>query len=450
MGSTMTIKDILAHPESVDFRVDCLGESRIENPVKGAHFIREGSRILYRHELDAVQESLREGKPVPSFEKAGPHAKIFHNPSWTRAAIATCGGLCPGLNDVIKGLVQALWFDYGVRQIYGVRYGLEGLTPHGERPIMLNPDVVDDIHDQGGTILGSSRGGQDTGTIVDTLANMGINMLFMLGGDGTLRAARDVAEEIKRRGLAISVVGVPKTIDNDLAFIGRSFGFETAVYEAGATIACAHMEAKGTPHGIGLVKLMGRDSGFIAAYAALANSVANFCLIPEVPFTLTGEHGLLTALERRFSIGKDHAVIIVAEGAGQDLLDGVEMRDASGNVLKKDIGVFLRDTIAEHFRKAGLSSSVKYIDPSYIVRSVPARGTDAIHCHLLARNAVHAAMAGRTNCVVGKCADIYMLVPIALATVERQKVDPNGPLWQAVVDATRQNEYMGYEPLVRA
>ena len=194
---------------------------------------------------------------------------------------------------------------------------------------------------------------------------------------------------------------------------------------------------------------MGRDSGFIAAYAAIANSVVNMCLIPEVPFTLEGEHGVLTALDRRFGIGKNHAVIVVAEGAGQDLMTGEERRDASGNVLKKDVGTFLKKAIEDHFRAKGQSASVKYFDPSYMIRSVPAHGSDAIHCYLLAKNAVHAAMAGRTNCVVGKCADVYMLVPIALATVERQKVDANGPLWQAVVDVTRQNQYMGYEPLVR-
>ena len=346
--------------------------------------------------------------------------------------------------------MQTLWFDYGVRHIFGVRYGLEGLVPsYGHEPIVLTPEDVDDIHQDGGTILGSSRGGQPTEQIVRRLADMNINMLFCIGGDGTLRAARDIAAEVKKRKLSISVVGVPKTIDNDLAFIGRSFGFETAVYETGHVITCAHVEAKGAPRGVGLVKLMGRDSGFIAAYAAIANSVVNLCLVPEVPFTLDGEHGVLTALERRFGIGKSHAVIVVAEGAGQDLLQGETKRDASGNVLKKDIGTFLKTKIEEHFAAKGSPVSVKYFDPSYMIRSVPARGSDAIHCCLLAKNAVHAAMAGRTNCVVGKCADVYMLVPIALATAERQKLDVSGPLWQAVVDVTRQGEYMGYEPLVR-
>ena len=446
----MTIKEILDSPEKVNFNIDTLGECSVDSPITVPFYVEDGERTIINHDLASVKHSALNNGFIPSFEKAGPHRKISHDPAWSRAAIVTCGGLCPGLNDVIKGLVQTLWFDYGVRHIFGVRYGLEGLVPaYGHEPLILTPEVVDDIHELGGTILGSSRGGQDTKTIVNTLAHLNINMLFTIGGDGTLRAARDIAEEIHRRKLAISVVGVPKTIDNDLAFIGRSFGFETAVYETGRVISCAHVEAKGASHGIGLVKLMGRDSGFIAAYAAIANSVVNLCLIPEMSFTLEGEHGVLTALDRRFGIGKTHAVIVVAEGAGQDLMVGEEKRDASGNILKKDIGTFLKEKIEEHYREKKQPVSVKYFDPSYTIRSVPARGSDAIHCTLLAKNAVHAAMAGRTNCVVGKCADVYMLVPIALATVERQKVDTDSALWQAVVDVTRQAEYMGYEPLVR-
>jgi len=446
----MTIKEVLEHPEKFSFDVARLGECGVDSPLHAGRFVEDGDRTLFIHDEAAVAEAVRAGRRIPSFEKAGPRRKIFFDPAWCRAAVVTCGGLCPGLNDVIKGIVQTLWFDYGVRHIFGIRYGLEGLIPaYRHEPVVLTPEVVDEIDMAGGTILGSSRGGQPTEQIVRRLADMNINMLFCIGGDGTLRAARDIAEEIGRRRLSIAVVGVPKTIDNDLAFIGRSFGFETAVYETGHVITCAHVEAKGAPRGVGLVKLMGRDSGFIAAYAAIANSVVNLCLVPEVPFTLDGEHGVLTALERRFGIGKSHAVIVVAEGAGQDLLQGETKRDASGNVLKKDIGTFLKAKIEEHFAAKGSPVSVKYFDPSYMIRSVPARGSDAIHCCLLAKNAVHAAMAGRTNCVVGKCADVYMLVPIALATAERQKLDVSGPLWQAVVDVTRQGEYMGYEPLVR-
>ncbi len=447
----MTIKEVLANPENFNFDVDVLGECQIDSPIKSTKHVEASERVIFSHDLDEVRALVQKGGKVPSFEKAGPRPKIFHDPAWCRVAVVTCGGLCPGLNDVIKGIVQSLWFDYGVRHIFGIRYGLEGLIPaYAHEPMLLDPDVVEDIHQEGGTILGSSRGGQDTGQIVNTLSRLNINILFCIGGDGTLRAARDIAAEAKTRKFPISVIGVPKTIDNDLAFIGRSFGFETAVYATGSVVTAAHAEAKGAPNGIGLVKLMGRDSGFIAAYACLANSVVNLCLIPEAPFELEGEHGVLTALERRFSIGKTHAVIVVAEGAGQELIkDGVERRDPSGNILKKDIGEFLKSAIERHFQAKGRNVSVKYFDPSYSIRSVAAQGTDAILCYMLARNAVHAAMAGRTSCVVGKCADAFMLVPISLATIERQKIDVHESLWQSVVDVTRQGEYMGYEPLVR-
>ena len=438
-----TLDKIAANQGEYSFEVETLGECRIESPVRGHEFVRDGERILATENESFIRYLERRLGRAPSFERAGPLPKIFHDPSWTRVGIVTAGGLCPGLNNVIKGLVEILSFDYGVKTIYGIRYGYAGLSSrYGYEPMLLDPDTVDTIHELGGTILGSSRGRQPTEEMVETLVRMNINVLFCVGGDGSLRCARDIAEECLRRNLKISVVGVPKTIDNDLRFIGRSFGFETAVSEASDVIGLAHVEAKGTPHGVGLVKLMGRDSGFIAAYASVANPVVNFCLIPEFGFRLEGPNGLLAAIERRFRSGKSHCVVVVAEGAGQDLIQGEpERRDASGNVLKKDIGEFLKRHVAEYLKKVGIDGSVKYFDPSYTIRSVPARGTDAIRCYMLARNAVHAAMAGRTNCVVGNLGESYCLVPIKLATIERQTVPLAGDLWRSVMDATGQGFY---------
>jgi len=438
-----TFEKIVANREKYSCQVTTLGECKIHSPVSHHEFIREGSRVLVSEDEPLVCELRDLIGHLPTFERAGPLPRIFHDPAWTRVGIVTAGGLCPGLNNVIKGLVEILSFDYGVKTIYGIRYGYAGLVPKfGYEPLMLNPDVVDTIHAQGGTILGSSRGQQSAVDMVDTLVRMNINVLFCIGGDGSLRCARDIAEECQRRDLKISVVGIPKTIDNDLQFVGRSFGFETAVAAASDVIGLAHVEAKGTPHGIGLVKLMGRDSGFIAAAATVANPVVNFCLIPEMRFTLDGPGGLLAAIEKRFAAGKTHAVIVVAEGAGQELFaDAATQKDASGNILKKDIGNLLKDSISAHFKSLGVASSVKYFDPSYSIRSVPARGTDAIRCYMLARNAVHAAMAGRTNCVVGTLGESYTLVPIPLATIERQTVPLTGDLWRGVMDATGQEFY---------
>ena len=444
MSLATTFEKIASDRARYSCQVSTLGDCKIPSPVHSQEFIGDGERIL-SNENEALMKRLEESLGhLPTFERAGPHERIFHDPAWTRVGIVTAGGLCPGLNNVIKGLVEGLSLGYGVKTIYGIRYGYAGLNPKfGYEPILLDPDAVDTIHAAGGTVLGSSRGQQPTETIGDTLVRMNINVLFCIGGDGSLRCAGEVADECLRRGLKISVVGVPKTIDNDLQFVGRSFGFETAVATAADIIGLAHVEAKGTPNGVGLVKLMGRDSGFIAAYASVANPVVNFCLVPEMKFALDGPHGLLAALERRFASGKGHAVVVVAEGAGQDLIAGESRKDASGNVLKKDIGVYLKDRISAHFKEMGVDSSVKYFDPSYTIRSVPARGTDAIKCYLLARNAVHAAMAGRTNCVVGNVGESYDLVPIKLATIERQTLSLTGDLWRSVTGSTGQEFYFG-------
>ncbi len=434
---------IFEDPSGFTFLTETLGECTIDSPIRNTTFVEPADMYsLLSVRAGYVHDFVKRYGTVPKLESAGPHRKIFHDPKATRAAIVTAGGLCPGLNNVIKGLVEVLAFDYGIKTIYGFRYGYAGLIPsYGYEPMLLTPDAVDTIHENGGTLLGSSRGQQDTVQMVDTLERMGINVLFAIGGDGSLRCARDVSDECRRRGLRISVVGIPKTIDNDLHFVGRTFGFETAVAAAVPAIRSAHSEALGAHHGIGLVKLMGRDSGFIAAYAALANPVVNFCLIPESPFAVDGENGLLAALERRFASGKSHAVIVVAEGAGQELMEGEVRKDASGNILKKDIGEYLKTRIVEHFKGKQDDVTVKYIDPSYTIRSCPADASDAVLCYRLARMAVHAAMAGRTNCVVGRLNDDYSLVPIPLATIERRKVELTSNLWASVLDATGQDYY---------
>lgn len=439
----MGIDEILTNPGEFDLSVKVVGRATVLNALTGQRFVEDHQRVALSADAGRIHELCAEGKPVPSLEQAGPRQHIFHDPAWTRAAIVTCGGLAPGLNAVIKGLVQVLWFDYGVRHLFGIPYGYRGLNPaYRHSPMQLTPELVDTIHEEGGTVLGSSRGEQDPKVMVDTLQRLNINILFCVGGDGTLRGAHAIAEEVAFRKLPISVIGIPKTIDNDLNLVDRTFGFETAVYKAAEIITNAHMEARGAHNGLAIVKLMGRDSGFIAAYATLANTVVNLCLVPEVPFKLEGAGGLFEALRRRFERGKTHAVLVVAEGAGQHLFEGLpEVRDASGNILKHDIGDFLVDKIRHHFDSLGMDLAIRYFDPSYSIRSVPARGTDAIFCTQLAENAVHAAMSGRTDMVVGSTAGLFTHVPIPYATSERKKLDIDGPLWHAVLSSTRQMDY---------
>ncbi|NLI78490.1 MAG: ATP-dependent 6-phosphofructokinase [Candidatus Riflebacteria bacterium] len=443
----MIYADVINHPEQFDFTIPTLGRCALDSPVKGRDFVDDDEQIVFASQVKNILKLQQSGKPFPAFQKAGPRARIFHDPAWSHAAILTCGGLCPGLNNVIKGVVNVLWHDYGVKTIFGAKFGYQGLVArYGHSPLHLTPELVDEIHEEGGTILASSRGNQKPEEMVDTLERMNINLLFCIGGDGTLRGARDIAEEAARRNRAISVIGIPKTIDNDLSFIEKSFGFETSVHASFEIISSAHNEAEGAYNGIGIVKLMGRDSGFIAASATLANSVVDFCLVPEVEFTMAGERGLLAALERKLE-KFHHAVIVAAEGAGQNLFNSAEVKkDASGNILKNDIGLFLKDEINAWAKKQGIEVAVKYLDPSYHIRSVAAISPDAIFCYLLAENAVHAAMAGKTNMVIGNWNNYFTHVPISLATRQRRKIDLDGAMWKGVLSATRQEDWFAGNP----
>jgi len=426
-----------------DLIIDNLCKCELRSPLATDTFIGDGERILVDPTVAAFEKARAAKSPPASFELAGPRRTLFFDPKQTRVGIVSCGGLCPGINDVIRGLVMELSYRYGVQDIIGFRYGYRGIIArHGDEPIPLTPEFVRNIHERGGSILSSSRGPQDVGEMVASLDRMGVNILFTIGGDGTLRGADAIYREIKKRGLKIAVVGIPKTIDNDLSCTEKTFGFETAFTEAVNALRCAHSEAEGAFNGIGLVRLMGRYSGYIAATAALAENNANYVLIPEVPFTLDGPGGLLENLTERLK-RRRHALIVVAEGAGQDIMaahagPGGPGRDASGNLKLMDIGVFLRDRINEHFKKIGMEFTVKYIDPSYMVRAVPANADDSMYCSQLARNAVHAAMAGKTGLVVARWKKYFTYVPIAAAVERRNTIDPKSPLWQDVIESTGQ------------
>ncbi|GMV37400.1 MAG: hypothetical protein AMXMBFR61_19080 [Fimbriimonadales bacterium] len=423
-----------------------LGPCTVASPLKETSFVPDGAQVLYHTCPDELAKATADGSPPPAFERAGPREKIYFDPKKLRCGIVTCGGLCPGLNDVIRALVIELCDNYGTLPVIGFRYGYQGLVAsYGHDVMELTPKTVGGIQYHGGTILGSSRGHQDIGEMVDTLERMNIRVLFTLGGDGTQRAAALMAEEIERRGLKIGIVGLPKTIDNDIMYISQSFGFITAVAEARRVIAAAHTEARGVPNGIGLVKLMGRTSGWIAAYATLANSEVDFCLIPEQPFRLDGEDGLMASLEKRLQ-KNNHAVIVAAEGAGQDLQPGEPDHDASGNLKLKDVGAFLRTAITEYFSSRDITINLRYLDPSYTIRGARADPTDAVFCQLLAQNAVHAAMAGRTNMLTGYWNGEFTHVPLHLVVGERKQVDVKGQFWQAVVSTTSQPFTMGYDP----
>ncbi len=423
-----------------DLIVPMLGPGRFQSPLqeKGWTLADESIRVRVRRHLD-----IRERKVLNlTFEEAGPRGDLFFDPKETTAAFVTCGGLSPGLNNVIRSGFLELTHNYGVRRVLGIRNGYSGLNPDsGLAPSFMNERFVRNIHHLGGTVLGSSRGAQEPSVMVDFLESQEIDILFCIGGDGTQRGAHALAAEIQKRGLEKSIIGIPKTIDNDVRFVELSFGFLTALEVASEVLRGAHVEAVGAPNGVGLVKLMGREAGFIAVGAAVASQEANFVLVPEVPFPLEGDGGFLEVLERRV-LTRGHALIVVAEGAGQHLFEGIDRgRDASGNIRFEDIGVFLRDRIKEHFAKRKLELNLKYIDPSYAIRSVPANAWDRILTDRMARGAVHAAMSGRTDALMGYWNQEIVHVPIATAIAKKKRLQLGSDLWNAVLATTRQPDW---------
>ena len=417
-------------------RIQQLGPAKIDSPLEFGKFCEDDDGVLVYISRSSYEEKDR--NPV-YFEKAGPRKKIYFDASKTKCAVVTCGGLCPGVNDVIRSLVMEACHNYKVSGVLGIRYGLEGfIAEYGHDVWEMTPESVSSIHEFGGTVLGTSRGPQSAEDICDALERMNVSALFMIGGDGTMRAAGKIMDEIKSRSCKISIIGIPKTIDNDINFVARSFGFDTAVEKATEAIRSAHTEAIAAKNGIGLVKLMGRHSGHIAAQAAMSLKEVNFVLVPEEKFDLKGDNGLLAHLHERLK-RRGHAVIVVAEGAGEDLLEPTGETDPSGNPVLPDIAGLLKSKIKQHLDEKGMPFTLKYIDPSYIIRSIPANSEDRLYCGFLGQNAVHAAMSGKTGMVVSKWNGRFVHLPLHLVTTGGPKsIDVNSNYWRSVLESTGQ------------
>lgn len=426
-----------------DTSIPTLGDAKVASNLKKRKFVSNSEKLPLMMTSEELTELNDKTLPM-DFERAGPRKKLYFDPSKTKCAIVTCGGLCPGINDVIRSIVMEAHYHYGISTVFGIRNGFRGLVPdYGYDLLELTPQSVSNIHQFGGTILGSSRGIQSPEVMIDSLERMNVNILFVIGGDGSMRAAKALVDEVSTRNRKMAIIGIPKTIDNDINFITRTFGFDTAVEKATEAIQCAHVEASGMDMGVGLVKLMGREAGFIAAQATLALQEVNFLLVPEAPFTLEGENGFLKALERRLA-ARRHAVIVCAEGAGQDLIEEELVRDSSGNPKLGDICGLLIRRCKEHFAGNGLEMNMKFIDPSYIIRSVPANAGDRVYCGFLGQHAVHAAMAGKTGMVVTQLKSSMVHLPLELVTVKRRCLSTKSAYWSSVMETTGQEDYFTF------
>ncbi|KAF3446715.1 hypothetical protein FNV43_RR11895 [Rhamnella rubrinervis] len=405
-------------------------------------------------EDDTIVQKIVVHKDSPRgvhFRRAGPRQRMYFESDEVHACIVTCGGLCPGLNTVIREIVCGLYHMYGVNKVLGIDGGYKGF--YSRNTVGLTPKVVNDIHKRGGTILGTSRGGHDTSKIVDSINDRGINQVYIIGGDGTQKGASVIYEEIRRRGLKVAVAGIPKTIDNDIPVIDKSFGFDTAVEEAQRAINAAHVEAESFENGIGVVKLMGRYSGFIAMYATLASRDVDCCLIPESPFYLEGQGGLFEYIEKRLK-ENGHMVIVIAEGAGQDLLSeslqSMNQKDASGNKLLQDVGLWMSQRIKVHFAKTKTVINLKYIDPTYMIRAIPSNASDNVYCTLLAQSAVHGAMAGYTGFTVGVVNGRHTYIPFNRVIEKQNKVVITDRMWARLLSSTNQPSFLDPKDVTEA
>ncbi|KAF8108387.1 hypothetical protein N665_0109s0014 [Sinapis alba] len=439
MADATSIRD-LPSLTGLHHRRNPLEENPFFHPSHG-FYITPSDVILSQVVYDLSDAS----QPRISYHRAGPRREILYEPSAVKAAIVTCGGLCPGMNTVIRELVVGLWELYGVREIYGIPAGYRGF--YSMEAVELNPKLVHNWHKKGGTVLATSRGGFDLRKIVDAIQHNGYNQVYIIGGDGTMRGAVKIFNEVTRRKLEVGITGIPKTVDNDVGIIDRSFGFQTAVEMAQEAISAAHVEAESAVNGIGLVKLMGRSTGHIALHATLSSRDVDCCLIPENGFYLEGKGGLFEFLEQRLK-DHGHAVLVVAEGAGQEMIPRNETqkqeRDESGNLVFLDVGVWLKSALKEWWERAhpGELFTVKYIDPTYMIRAVPANATDNLYCTLLAHSSIHGVMAGYTGFVSGPINGNYAYIPLDEVAQTKNEVNTSDPKWAWVRSVTNQPDFV--------
>eukprot|EP00611_Tribonema_gayanum_P031998 TRINITY_DN93_c0_g2_i1.p1 TRINITY_DN93_c0_g2~~TRINITY_DN93_c0_g2_i1.p1 ORF type:complete len:506 (-),score=167.86 TRINITY_DN93_c0_g2_i1:425-1804(-) len=391
--------------------------------------------IIYEHVRDKTKAPV-----ARAFLRAGPRAKLHFDPTTVNACIVTCGLLCPGLNSVIHHLIDTLKNNYNAGKIYGIRGGWGGFWDPEKPPIQLcQSKDLEFLQSRAGSILGCSVGGFDVKKIMQFLMDKQISHMYVIGGDGTHRGAHRIAVECIAMGLNIAVAGIPKSVDNDIDLVDRSFGFMTAVEEAQNAIRSATIEAKcNLPNGIGIVKLMGRSTGYLAAYATMASGDVDLCLVPEVEIRLDGPDGCLPHLERVVQT-KGYAVVVISEGAGQAQLSEVAAEARSKGAPLPSVGQYMKSQIEKHFASKGKTATCKYIDPSVSVRSVAANAFDQILCMQLAQNAVHGAMAGYTAFAAGVVNNRTVLIPITeIVDTSPKGLNPRGRTWERVLCITRQ------------
>ena len=342
--------------------------------------------------------------------------------------ILTGGGDCPGLNAVIRAVFRAATIVHGWK-VLGIYDGYDGLI-WPEKIRHLEARDISGILHRGGTILGTSNRGnpfaypikekgktvvQDvSGRLLENIKKAGLDALVIVGGDGTMK----IGLELFRRG--VPIVGVPKTIDNDLSATEITFGFDTALQTATDAIDKLHTTAE-SHHRIMLIEVMGRDAGWIAVQSGIAGG-ADVILIPEIPISL---RSICTKVEQRVSAGRHFSLMVVAEGCrlidGRSILSVAEERRKSprSGAVANAIGALIARTLHRETRVTVLGHVQRGGTPSPFDRVLSSRMGVAA-ADLVAREEF-----GRMVCL--RCGSIQS-TPIEEAVGVLKTVDPNGEL----------------------
>jgi 6-phosphofructokinase 1 len=446
-----------------------------------------------------------------TFAEAGPRNMLRfpgHHKKLLKVGVLVSGGIAPGINAVISGIVQrhVLYHTPQITdlrvpgktprsytlQVFGFRNGFAGLLAGDDVTVLYDSDSPDEklrahlrrIANRGGSEIGTSRYDdllstadpdkreKDLDQVAENLANRHFDILYVIGGDGSMRAAHATWKRSRDNGKSLSVIGVPKTMDNDILWVWQSFGFLSAVEKAREALQQLHTEATSNPR-LCVVQLFGSDSGFVVSHAALASGVCDAALIPEVPFTMKKLADYITErLSKRFRPGaggqSPYGMIVMAETAvpqdAEDYLSDPEV-DLDENE-KAAIQAFVSKGCRVHgqtpdeLRTGGLKVVSRVLqkriremkvddaywadfrvftnEPRHLLRAIPPSASDVAFGQRLGVLAVDNAMAGYTDFMISQWMTEYVLVPLDLVVLGRKRVPPNGIFWKSVVASTGQ------------
>lgn len=481
-------------------------KATIENPlpieVRGDDR-DEGARIVVdaRRKYHDPLEGITPAAWNLTMPEAGPRRYVsYPQKNQLKVGILVSGGIAPGINAVISGIIarhhayqawsQKINKNYAL-EILGYSEALKGLLHAGRPAVPLDLKTVREAVNHGGSILPTARADelldledpkQRDGAldkVTSRLINQQIDILYIIGGDGSMRAAHAISCRARRNPInELSVIGIPKTMDNDILWVWQSFGFLSAVEFAKQAILQLHTEVMSNPR-LCVIQLFGSDSGFVVSHAALASGVCDAVLIPEVNFTLKQLSGYIRyRLQDRPHSDKPYGGIValaetaipldwreyvsataeVADGSEKVILTPEELRaietfESHGRRVHGQTPDALRSgglrlvsqILQREIRKLGdrwSSYRVFTNEPRHLIRSIEPSVSDVIFAQRLGTLAVDNAMAGYHDFMISQWLTEYVLVPLKLVVLGRKRVPEHGIFWKSVRASTGQPDFV--------